>query len=344
MRKQNGADVYSGFNVDIKNENVDKFEASQPPEYKEYREKWEEYPKKLIIPEFPLHLDIGITSKCNLKCPMCTRTQKIGDTTWVETRHLEFEFFQKAIDEGGSKGLCAVDFDNFGEPLLNPNIFKMISYAKSKGILDVFFHTNATALNEINGRKLIEAGLDRLIISFDSPYKEKYEKIRIGAKFEKVLRNIKNFAELKKQLNVIRPLTRINCIKFHDITRKEIEDTIALFSPIVDAVSFIDYVDPVKSKEGCFDGSYESGFICPQIITRLTIWEDGMISPCCMDYDRTLCFGNLKDMSLEDAWKSRKLQQIREKHFSGKFFEIPSCRTCDFALESDMKYKKEKEE
>ena len=35
----------------------------------EYRRKWDENPKKLYHGEFPLHLDIEVTSNCNLKCP-----------------------------------------------------------------------------------------------------------------------------------------------------------------------------------------------------------------------------------------------------------------------------------
>lgn len=330
------SDVYFGFKEEIKNENVLKFEANLSPQYKEYRRKWKEYPEKLVVPKFPLHLDIGITSKCNLKCPMCTRTQLINQGIWtIPIKDLEFELFKKAIDEGAPAGLCAVNFDNFGEPLINPNIFKMIKYAKDKGILDVFFHTNATLLNKERATNLIKSGLDKLIISFDSPYPKKYEKIRVGAKFDKVIENIKNFAKIKKDLGTIKPLTRINCINFPGKTKKEKEDTIKLLSPIVDSVSFIDYVDPVKTKKGIFPSNYISQFVCPQIITRLTVWEDGMISPCCMDYDRTLGLGNLKNNSLASAWTSKKLKDIRKKHIAGKFFEIPACRRCDYAVECD---------
>lgn len=330
------SNVYSGFNEEVKNENVAKFEASATPEYKEYRQKWEEYPEKLIVADFPLHLDIGITSRCNLKCPMCTRTQEIAAGTWkIPIKDLDFDLFKKAVDEGSQNGLCAINFDNFGEPLLNEKIFEMIRYCKDKGIMDVFFHSNATLLTEEKAIKLVESGLDKLIISFDSPYKKKYEKIRVGGTFEKTVENIKNLARIKKEMNSIRPLTRINCIRFPNTTRKEMEDTIKLLAPIVDSVSFIDYVNPTKSKKGKFSDNYKSKFICPQIITRLTVWEDGLISPCCMDYDRTLGLGNIKENSLKSAWESKKLKAIRDKHIAGKFFEIPACKDCHFALEND---------
>lgn len=344
MKKQRTSNVYFGFE-EIKNGNVRKFEAGASPAYREYRKKWEEYPKKLIIPEFPLHLDIGITSKCNLKCPMCTRTQLIAEGRWpIPIKDLEFELFKKAINEGALLGLCAVNFDNFGEPLINPDIFKMIKYAKDKGILDVFFHTNATLLNRDKARKLIKAGLDKLIISFDSPYPKEYEKIRVGAKFDKVVENIKNLAKLKKELGVIKPLTRINCINFPGKTEKEKKDTIKLLSPLVDSVSFIDYVDPVKKRKGLFTKNYKSQFVCPQIITRLTVWEDGKISPCCMDYDRTLQLGDLHQDTLTTAWNSKKLKLIRERHMAGRFFDIPACGNCDFALAGDDDANKRKRE
>ena len=40
--------------------------------YKEYRRKWAEYPKKRVVAEFPLNVDIESTNACNLKCTMCT--------------------------------------------------------------------------------------------------------------------------------------------------------------------------------------------------------------------------------------------------------------------------------
>ncbi len=335
MKKTKTKTVYSGFK-EIKNENVLRSEAAEPPEYHEYRKKWEEYPEKLIVPTFPLNLDIGATSKCNLKCPMCTRTQYIKEGKFIKIQDFDMILYKKVVDEGAKNGLYALNLDNFGEAFMNPNIYAMVRYAKSKKILDVFFHTNASLMDEKKARKIIAAGLDRLIFSFDSPYQKKYEAIRIGTTFENTLGKIRAFAALKKKLGVIKPITRINCIRFPNTTQKEIDDTIKLFTPIVDAVSFIDYVNPVKSKQGVYKKGYVSKFVCPQLLTRLTVWEDGVISPCCMDYDRTLGLGNVAQVKIKEAWDSQKRKSILKKHLEGKFYEISSCRNCDFAISGDI--------
>jgi radical SAM protein with 4Fe4S-binding SPASM domain len=332
---RNKPEVYHGFR-DVKGPNVDRFEASLSPEFKEYRRRWEEYPEQRIVPEFPLNLDVGSTSKCNLACPMCTRTQYIKQGKFIEIKDFDFELFKKMVDEAAAAGLCALNLDNFGEPLMNPQIVEMVRYAKEKGILDVFFHTNATFLTEELAKALIAAGLDRMIFSFDSPYKEKYLKIRVNGNYEQALENIRRFARIKQELNAIRPLTRINCIRFPSTTQKEMDDTVALFAPIVDSVSFLDYVDPVKGKSGKYPEGYVSKFVCPQLFTRMTVWEDGVISPCCMDYDRSLGLGNVKDKTLKEAWESAKRKAILKKHLEGKFYEIPACKNCDFAISGDI--------
>lgn len=334
--------VFLGFR-EIKNENAKRAEIESTLEYKEYRRRWAEWPRKQIIPQFPFHLDIGITSHCNLQCPMCVRTIQIKNGTWkIPIQHLDNDYFKKAIDEGIREGLYAINLDNFGEPLLNPNIFELIKYAKSMGIMDIMFHTNATLLSPEKAKSLIDAGLDKLIISFDSPYSEEYEKIRIGAKFEKVIENIKSISTIKKELGLIKPIVRINCIVFPQTSPKEIDDTIKLLSPIVDSVGFIDYDSPDGKCEKDYPKDYCSKFICPQLLTRLTVWEDGMIAPCCMDYERELNLGNIKDTSIKRAWESEKLKCIRKKHFEGKFFEIPACRRCDFAVQGDKETRNQK--
>lgn len=338
MTSPKSSNVYFGFQ-EIKNENMAKWEADFTPAYKEYRRKWEECPKKLIIPDFPLHMDIELTSNCNLRCPMCARTVRSNKGRWRPLKNLDFSLFKKMIDEGAREGLCAINMNNFGEPLLNPELPKMIRYAKEKGILDVFFHTNGVCLDKETAKVLIESGLDKIIISFDSPYADKYEKIRVGAKFDKVLDNIRRFSNIKKSLNKISPIIRINSIKFPDTKKTEIDDLIKLLSPYADSMGLLEYDDPYKESRADFSPGHVSKFICPQIITRLSVWEDGRIFPCCADYDGELCLGNLNEITLRQAWQSKKLKEIREKHFKGKFFEIAACRKCDFALKGDRQNK-----
>ena len=81
-----------------------------------------------------------------------------------------------------------------------------------KGILETIINTNATNLTEKNSKKLIEAGLDLIIYSFDGGSKKTYEKMRPGRfkenSFDKVYSNIKNFKKIKDELKSKLPYTK----------------------------------------------------------------------------------------------------------------------------------------
>ena len=63
-----------------------------------------------------------------------------------------------------------------GEPLLNPELEKMVEYANKQNIITCI-STNAMLLTKERTKNLIAAGVDRVIISFDGATKESYEKI-----------------------------------------------------------------------------------------------------------------------------------------------------------------------
>ena len=60
-------------------------------------------------------------------------------------------------------------------------------------------------LTEENITKIIESSLDRLFISVDGAEKETFERIRVGADFEKVVTNIKLVNSLKEKLSSSKP-------------------------------------------------------------------------------------------------------------------------------------------
>ena len=94
-------------------------------------------------------------------------------------------------------GVPSIKFNWRGEPLLHSRIPDFIRLAKESGILEVIINTNATNLTMKMSEKLIDAGLDLMIYSFDGGTKETYESMRPGRfkknSFESVYQNIKNF-------------------------------------------------------------------------------------------------------------------------------------------------------
>lgn len=311
-------------------DNIKKWEATKPKKYWEYRKKWHENPKKQIIGKFPLHLDIESTRKCNLRCPMCPRTIKLKRGEKIEEGDMDFGLFKKIVDEGAANGLYSIKFNYLGEPLICKDIVKMVAYAKSKGIIDVMFNTNGVLLTQTISKKLIKAGLDKLFISFDSHFKERYEKIRVGAKFERTVENVKNLVQIRTRLKSLTPIVRVSMVVMKE-NKEEVLDYIKLWKPIVDLIGFSDYLNPQgmdKEKRYAIRLRKHKNFVCSQLYQRLFIHYDGKIGLCCADYDAECDLGNVKDAAIKDVWLGEKMQKIRKLHNRGKWYKIPLCKKC----------------
>ncbi len=316
------------------NERTRRWESTLPPEYWEYRRKWEENPKEHITGRAPIHLDIEATNACNLRCTMCPRTEMVETGTFWKIQMFDMDAYRGLIDEGIKKGLSSVKYNYLGEPLLNNRLPEMIKYAKDAGLVDVMFNTNATRLDEVTSRRLIESGLDKLFFSFDSPYPEQFNRIRVGAEYNEVLANIRRFVKIREEMGSIKPFTRVSMVRMKD-NEDEWDYFRELFDPIVDAVAYVDYLDHSgQDNPGRMIvplGSKKSRFCCPQLWQRMFIHPDGVVTVCCIDANRTLQVGNIFDQSVEEIWLGEKYQELRRLHKQGRYTEIPVCGGCPLA-------------
>ena len=330
------ADIYKGYH-ETRDSHYYKWEKAQSARYFEYRKQWENNAKNLIVEEYPLHLDIGITNVCNLECTFCARTILVDEGKFRKAAHMDFELYKKIIDEAAEIGTYSINLNLLNEPLLNPDLIRMIKYAKEKGIVDVHFHSHGGLLTEKKSIELIESGLDKLLISIDTPNKQKYEKLRVLSKFDSVISGLKKFKEIRDDHNSLGPLIKSNFIEFPGITKEELKKNLEFGLTLSDCVGFQEYIDPTctigATKE--YPQDYKSSFVCQQPFTRLAITEDGTVSPCCLDHEFELSIGNVKTQSLIQLWKNKGMEEMRKKQKDGKFFEIPRCRNCEMATNGD---------
>jgi MoaA/NifB/PqqE/SkfB family radical SAM enzyme len=142
--------------------------------------------------EMPVCLYLETTNRCNLLCTTCPRTyadlEPPADMSWA--------LFTSIVDQ--VPGLVRAVLHGVGEPMLVRNLPRMVRYLKDRNIY-VLFNTNATVLNERNGRALIAAGLDELRVSLDAANAESFRKIRGKNAFERILRNVRAFRELQER-------------------------------------------------------------------------------------------------------------------------------------------------
>ncbi|OGZ23983.1 MAG: hypothetical protein A2896_01420 [Candidatus Nealsonbacteria bacterium RIFCSPLOWO2_01_FULL_43_32] len=305
---------------------------SQEPRFLEYRKNWETRPKTFTAGEFPLHLDIETTCLCNLKCSFCaTNYEPIGGQGFMS-----FDTFKKIIDEGAVNGLCAVKLNSGGrgEPLLNKALPEMIAYAKKKGIIDIYFNTNAVLLTQDVSKKIIETGLDRLSISFEGTTAEVYEKYRVGANFDKVLKNIRDFIQLKREMKKERPLVRIQTVALPELV-PVLDEYKHFWENIVDEIAFIDFKDYSYLSQNLI-----GDWACPYLWQRMMVRWDGTITICQFDYSNSYNLGNVnRGDSIQVAWRGEIMEKIRELNEKGRSYEVKICNGCAFRTTEILKLK-----
>lgn len=316
---------------EVNNDRAKKWEESRSDRYKEYRRKWVENAKNFILEEAPLHIDIEPTNACNLRCPMCPRTVILENGSHnFNISSMKIETFKRLIDEAAEIGVYSLKLNWLGEPLVHPHIVEMVRYAKEKGLVDVMFNTNAALLNEKISRELIEAGLDKLFFSFDSPHKEKYEEIRVGASYDETLENIKRFIRIRDEMGSQTPLTRVSMVLM-DSNHDEYNEFVDMFKDIVDIVAYVEYREP----ESTGVKEYNADFACAQLWQRMFVAADGEVIVCCIDSNREYVAGNIHEDSIKNIWKNERYTSIRDLHKNGNYNQVPMCSKCDLTTKKD---------
>jgi MoaA/NifB/PqqE/SkfB family radical SAM enzyme len=317
--------------------------------FREYRRLWKEQPKScfasgaageelLAQGHAPLCVDIETASICDLACGFCYR-----ESIATPDKLISDELFERIVDQAVEIGVPSLKFNWRGEPLLHPNIHRLVDYAKRKGIIDTLINTNATHLSRKTGRRLIEAGLDFMIYSFDGGTKQTYEKMRPGRfkpnKFEDVYRNIVDFAETRAQMGAKFPRTKIQMILTEE-TYPEQDAFFELFDDYVDEVTVTQYsergghfsdLNPAEFqayRELCADLGVKEGapylrdadgnvtvsdgrLPCEQPYQRLMVTYDGRVAMCCFDWGAMHPVGYLDKASFKDPDADKRVVMKR---------------------------------
>jgi len=286
------------------------------------RIKWHYYPRLNHVNKFPLHIDLELSSACDLHCPMCyTTTDEFKSK--VNRKFMSFDLFKKVIDESIQYDLYSIRISLRGEAFLNPHIFEMIEYAKEKGIKEISSLTHGGMLDEEKFKKLIKLDLDWLTISFDG-IGQTYEKIRSPLKFNEQIEKIKKYQEIKKQLGVKKPVIKVQAI-WPSISQN-VEEFYNIFNPITDQIASNPLIDWLFNDK---DIEYEENFSCPQIYQRMVIGSDGLVMLCANDELGAHIIGDVNKQTVYEIWHGEELEKVRQIHKRrAGVKELEVCRRC----------------
>jgi radical SAM protein with 4Fe4S-binding SPASM domain len=280
--------------------------------------------RRPIVLGMPFALAIEPTTSCNLRCPECTSGLRAFTRP---TGMLDMDFFKSIVD-GAEKELMYLNFYFQGEPFLNRKLSEMISYSSAKKIY-TSTSTNAHYLDDDNAKRIVESGLDRLIISIDGTTQAVYEKYRIGGSLEKVLKGAGNIIFWKKKLKKKLPLIVFQFLVVkhneHQVNEakkiaKEIgADKIVFKTAQINDSEDVNNLIPrnkrysrYKFRNGKWEIKNKLLNHCWRLWHSTVITWDGKMVPCCFDKDANYKMGDLHSNSFNEIWNGNDYMHFRK--------------------------------
>ena len=284
--------------------------------YLQYRYDFKYYPLKHKLRDYPLVIAVEASGRCNLRCKMCFQKNMDEQEVPQNKQIMSWNTYKKFISELDEEHLYSIVFASRGEPLLNPNICRMIRLAKQKGVLDIKLNTNGTLMTEEMSRQILGSGLDLLVFSVDSVNPERFKKIR-GTDLLPILRNIDQFMEIKeKEFPEARIKVRVAMVltkEMQEFHEEEIRLAQEYWTGRVDELSIKtenDFASIYIEKDEELNYS-----VCSLLWERVYLWNDGTVNPCDIDHLSSLNLGNINDgVSIKELWNGEKMDKLRNAH------------------------------
>jgi len=292
-------------------------------EYLVFRYKFNNFPKKRILSDFPIYVLIEPVSACNLRCIMCFQIDDTFSGNKNFMGKMDISLFKRIIDECKEGGTKAITLASRGEPTLHPQLGEMLEYCSGK-FLELKLNTNATRLTEKLSHQILKSDITDLVFSVDSYSKEEYESIRIKGIFEDVLTNIKRFKEIKKQYPNSKCATRISGVKVDD--KQDPQKFKDFWQQYVDHVVMVEMEQRWDTYNNPVDIAGTNP--CQYLWERMYVWYDGSCNPCDADYKSVLSVGSVNNSSIKEIWNSPRYGQIREFHTKGQRNLCHPCNRC----------------
>jgi len=303
----------------------------------------------MILPFIPENIQIEISNRCNLKCPMCPRGQ---NKAIRNEKDIDIDFFKTVIDELQEHN-TKIQLWNYGEPFLHEQILSLIQSIPKK-FSDCSISTNGHFMTEELANNIIKSGITEIIFAIDGITEETYKKYRINGSLSTVLQNLKIFTELnsdtdtkitiqfiafKHNLHEIAQLG--NFFASYNVDNIKVKSamlmTVDESKDLVIAKKYLSFQYEgerykIENSKVIPKGIFSN--YCPVIENSFVITTDKKVLPCCWDYNGKYIINSIETLKeIKQIINSIKYPEmckkcpIRYRHtFSWNWDKVPSIK------------------
>ena len=288
------------------------------------------------------------TNRCNFNCIMCPR-----DTHDRAQGVMPFQFFKSIIDEISLMGAKHVVIQNFGEPFLDSGLEDKIHYCTQKE-LTTYIISNASRLHFPSKSEFaksygsiskmeaaIYAGLTELRLSFYGTSPDTYNNVMKGGRFEETRNNIENLIKIRNRIGRmgISPTRKIETllpeisIYYLDLpeNKNELNEFLKFTADLADYIEVWKPHNYGLGRENVYrDINADELTSCgrPDNGPLQINWQ-GIVVPCCYDYNQQIPLGNIALQTIEEVLTGEPYRELRRCHRQKTFKDVAYCNRCD---------------
>ena len=204
---------------------------------------------------------------------------------------------------------------------MHPQFLDIVGYVSGK-FKEVQLATNATLLDREVAKAIIET-VTFLSFSIDTP--DRYEKVRLPAKYEKVYANINMFLDLNEAQG--KPVkTQVSMVKIPDVIDNDETQFENIWADKVDRVRIYDQ----HSADGQFGSLVQKRFkrkTCVMPFYEMVIYCDGKVARCNHDWNGAP-LADVQNHKISDIWHNDTYHDLRHQQETLQIKD-PVCAHCD---------------
>lgn len=273
--------------------------------------------------EFPPYLMYDVLNMCNARCAHCPQSI-VSKSPSFRPMRISWEHYEKSIREAADYEVDVVRLTGDGEPLLHPDIVRMVSLAKECGFPMINLTTNGSLLKSDLLDALLENPPHVFDISLDALWLESYQEVRAGLDFEQVKNNVFRLLEVRDQEKTKVLVSMIR----RPGSDEEVEAFKEYWGDKVDYVAIREMHTNLGTSGEISVSTDKERWPCQHLWQRLVVDYRGYIRYCPVDWEGASKIGTIDTMTLYNAWHSPAMGDLRKKHLAGQFKDCEVCGGC----------------
>ncbi len=283
-------------------------------------------------------INLEFNSACNLRCKFCSL-----DFT-KPTQTMPVDLLEKLLAELQTDKRMAnvqqLNLYNGGETLLHPKrleMFQAIGNAKTKARAEgrkfpkVLLLTNGMLLRPKLAQQILETdALDVVQFSLDGGTPEKFEELRVNAKWKPFYDNVKTLHQLVQENKKDVALKSITIVEqpftlTTDWMHPEFKEVIDLMSHF-ELRRLHDWGGEVELGDGEKKVVNKKG--CMLLMHQMVVLPNGDVTVCCNDLNSKGVVGNITNKTLFDVYAGHERRVYVDKLQQGRKDELELCKNC----------------